>query len=65
MQAPGGSEPTIIDLTPNTTPTPPASEPLNGLGPRRASHNPATGAVLGHVPLVGRDGIEAALTATR
>jgi succinate-semialdehyde dehydrogenase/glutarate-semialdehyde dehydrogenase len=65
MQAPGGSEPTIIDLTPNTTTPPPTPEPLNGLGPRRASHNPATGAVLGHVPLVGRDGIEAALAATR
>ena len=32
---------------------------------RRASHNPATGGLLGHVPLVGRDGIDAAVQAAR
>lgn len=33
--------------------------------PHRASHNPANGDLLGHVPLVGRDGIDAAVRAAR
>ena len=33
--------------------------------PRRASHNPATGGLLGHVPLVEREGIDAAIQNAR
>ncbi|MCB0075996.1 MAG: aldehyde dehydrogenase family protein [Anaerolineales bacterium] len=32
---------------------------------QRASYDPATGALLGHVPLVGRDGVDAALRSAR
>lgn len=42
-----------------TAPSAPLAEP------RRASYNPATGALLGYVPLVGVEGMEAAITAAR
>lgn len=65
MPPPSSPEPTIIDLTPNPPSRPAAPEPLPALGPRRTSHNPATGAVLGHVALVGREGVDAALATAR
>jgi len=50
--------------TPNSEPILDASTPPieNGMqNSRRASHNPATGDLLGHVPLVEREGIDAAV----
>ena len=47
----------IIEQSPAAAPAP-ATE-------RRASYNPATGALLGYVPLVGPEGIDAAIKAAR
>lgn len=54
------SETLIIEST--ATPTV-ATAPL--AEPRRASYNPATGALLGYVPLVGAEGIDGAIAAAR
>src|SRR5688500_8725669 len=47
----------IIEHSPAPAPAPSTE--------RRASYNPATGALLGYVPLVGSEGIDAAIQAAR
>jgi succinate-semialdehyde dehydrogenase/glutarate-semialdehyde dehydrogenase len=42
-----------------------AREPFGQSHPQRVSYDPATGSLLGHVPLIGKEGIEAAITASR
>lgn len=54
------SDTLIIEST--ATPTMPDASTTE---PRRASYNPATGALLGYVPLLGAEGIDAAITAAR
>ena len=47
----------------NSASTPPIEDEMQNA--RRASHNPATGDLLGHVPLVEREGIDAAVQTAR
>nr|MBA3531747.1 aldehyde dehydrogenase family protein [Ardenticatenales bacterium] len=56
-------EPTVIDLSVQERNPAMEPDPHLHLGPRLSSYNPATGALLGHVPLLGREGIDAAVRA--